>query len=103
MSKCEFCDFDDKKVFRDFYDEETVNGLGGKYAQTLFDIDEAPDPDEEINEAYDDRMRIVKTNQGYFLESFVAGDMDYDTVRYKPIKYCPMCGRRLAEDEDEKS
>lgn len=103
MTECEFCDFSGKRIFKDFWDEETVNGLYGNDSLTLADVDETIDPDEEINEAYDDRMRIAKTGQGYFLEALCIGDMGYDSVRYIPIKYCPMCGRRLTEDEKEKS
>ena len=96
MTKCEFCNFDDKRIFRDFYDKETVNGLYGKGMDTLVDIDDVPD-EEKITE-YDDQMRIAKTDQGYFLESLVSDREDCDIVQYIPIKYCPKCGRKLIDD-----
>lgn len=86
MTKCEFCNFGEYGTITEFpLNGNIINGDLGK--EMLLKDGMA----KGATEMFENSIQLVKATNGYFLS--------VDELSFTPIKYCPMCGRRLNDEE----
>lgn len=92
MTKCEYCNFGNYERLAGYIPiGQIIYGLYGKKIDAKSDI---------LNgeHRHYDFLRLIKSNFGYFIEANVTDEFDEDSYKnYSPIKFCPICGRKLPE------